>query len=108
MHIGYACGWGHFQYLGLTQLSALGAIIGLIGILPPWASVSARVRTVAISSFTIRPTGIPVQSAMMVATACSSTLDGTGEYHRRKPSRREQRSQDLIDDRFFDVPSSLQ
>ncbi len=39
-----------------------------------WLSVSARFSTVSISFFTIRPTGMPVQSCTTDATACSSTL----------------------------------
>ena len=35
--------------------------------------ISGRLRTVSISSFTIRPTGMPVQSETTDATACSST-----------------------------------
>ncbi len=39
-----------------------------------WSSVSARFSTVSISFFTMRPTGMPVQSPTTEATACSSTL----------------------------------
>ena len=39
-----------------------------------WFSVSASLSTASISFFTMRPTGMPVQSATTDATACSSTL----------------------------------
>ncbi len=42
-----------------------------------WPRVLASVRIVATSSLTIRPTGMPVQSATTEATACSSTLGRT-------------------------------
>ncbi len=39
-----------------------------------WFSVSASLSTDSISFFTIRPTGMPVQSWTTLATACSSTV----------------------------------
>ena len=38
-----------------------------------WPSVSPSFSTASISFFTIRPTGMPVQSATTLATACAST-----------------------------------
>ena len=38
-----------------------------------WLSVSASLSTASTSFFTMRPTGMPVQSATTEATACSST-----------------------------------